>query len=83
MVPVNHVRAATHTQQAKQHLQQQRRAAAGIPGYCTLLTLARRRFSGQSREIASLIVWLLSEQAAWVSGQVKGIDGGLSSIRGK
>lgn len=38
---------------------------------------------GQPGEVASLIAWLLSEQAGWVTGQVIGIDGGLSSIRGK
>lgn len=36
---------------------------------------------GSPEEIASLAVFLLSEQASWISGQVIGVDGGLSSLR--
>jgi NAD(P)-dependent dehydrogenase (short-subunit alcohol dehydrogenase family) len=35
---------------------------------------------GQAREIASGIVFLLSPENSWITGQVLGIDGGLSSI---
>jgi 3-oxoacyl-[acyl-carrier protein] reductase len=38
---------------------------------------------GKPEEIASVISWLLSEEASWVTGQVIGIDGGLASVRGK
>lgn len=33
---------------------------------------------GRPREIASAIAWLLSDDAAWVTGQTIGVDGGLS-----
>lgn len=36
---------------------------------------------GQSDEIASLAAYLLSEQASWISGQIIGIDGGMSSVK--
>jgi NAD(P)-dependent dehydrogenase (short-subunit alcohol dehydrogenase family) len=38
---------------------------------------------GQPEEVASLIVWLLTAHASWVTGQVIGIDGGLGSARAK
>jgi len=38
---------------------------------------------GNAEEIASVISWLLSEAASWVTGQVIGIDGGLSAVRAK
>ena len=37
--------------------------------------------AGQPEELAGLIAWLLSPEAEWVTGQVWGIDGGLSSIK--
>lgn len=36
---------------------------------------------GSPEEIAALAVFLLSEQASWISGQVIGVDGGLSTLR--
>jgi NAD(P)-dependent dehydrogenase (short-subunit alcohol dehydrogenase family) len=36
---------------------------------------------GTADEVASLACWLLSEQSAFVTGQVISMDGGLSSIR--
>jgi NAD(P)-dependent dehydrogenase (short-subunit alcohol dehydrogenase family) len=36
---------------------------------------------GNPEEIAALAAFLLSEQASWISGQVIGIDGGLSTLR--
>jgi NAD(P)-dependent dehydrogenase (short-subunit alcohol dehydrogenase family) len=37
--------------------------------------------AGQPEELADLIAWLLGPDATWVTGQVWGIDGGLSSIK--
>jgi len=36
---------------------------------------------GQAKDIANGIVYLLSEQSSWVTGQILHIDGGLSSIK--
>lgn len=36
---------------------------------------------GQAEEIAAMAAFLLSEQAAWITGQVIGVDGGLSSLK--
>jgi 3-oxoacyl-[acyl-carrier protein] reductase len=38
---------------------------------------------GQPKAVASLINWLLSSDADWVTGQVYGIDGGLGTVRSK
>jgi NAD(P)-dependent dehydrogenase (short-subunit alcohol dehydrogenase family) len=38
---------------------------------------------GKPEEVATVITWLLSDAASWVTGQVIGIDGGLASVRGK
>ncbi len=36
---------------------------------------------GEPEEIASAIRWLLAPEAGWVTGQVLGVDGGLSTLR--
>ncbi len=36
---------------------------------------------GTAQEIASLIVFLLSEQAGWISGQIVAVDGGMNHLR--
>jgi NAD(P)-dependent dehydrogenase (short-subunit alcohol dehydrogenase family) len=36
---------------------------------------------GQAEDIAALACWLLSEQAKFVTGQVMGIDGGISALK--
>lgn len=36
---------------------------------------------GKPEDIASAIAWLVSPENAWVTGQVIGVDGGLSTVR--
>jgi NAD(P)-dependent dehydrogenase (short-subunit alcohol dehydrogenase family) len=38
---------------------------------------------GSPEEIASAIDWLLDEEQSWVTGQVIGVDGGLSRVRSR
>lgn len=38
---------------------------------------------GQPADIAAAVEWLLSPQSSWVTGQVIGVDGGLSRVRGR
>ena len=36
---------------------------------------------GQPEDVAGAILWLLSNDAAWVTGQTFGVDGGLGAVR--
>lgn len=60
-------------------------AAAGIIGSPTTREAAARQYPlpgiGTPEELAELMAWLLSEQAARVTGQIWSMDGGFSSIR--
>jgi len=60
-------------------------AAAGIIGSCAAREAAARQYPlpgiGSPDELAELMVWLLSDKAARVTGQVWALDGGFSSIR--
>ncbi len=38
---------------------------------------------GEPEEVASAIAWLLGSDAAWVTGQTIGVDGGLSKVRSR
>ncbi len=38
---------------------------------------------GEPEEVAAAIEWLLSSEQNWITGQVLGIDGGLSSLRSR
>jgi 3-oxoacyl-[acyl-carrier protein] reductase len=37
--------------------------------------------TGESKDIANMAAYLLSDQASWITGQIFHVDGGLSSIR--
>ena len=60
-------------------------AAAGIIGSSVAREAAARQYPlpgiGLPDELAELMVWLLSDKAARVTGQVWALDGGFSSIR--
>lgn len=60
-------------------------AAAGIIGSNAAREAAARQYPlpgiGSPDELAELMVWLLSDKAARVTGQVWALDGGFSSIR--
>ncbi|MDP1662148.1 MAG: SDR family oxidoreductase [Phycisphaerales bacterium] len=38
---------------------------------------------GEARDVASAIAWLLGPESSWVTGQVIGVDGGLSRVRSR
>ncbi len=60
-------------------------AAAGIIGSSAAREAAARQYPlpgiGSPNELAELMVWLLSDKAPRVTGQVWALDGGFSSIR--
>lgn len=60
-------------------------AAAKILSSELLREVAARQYPlasiGSAEELANLIIWLLSEEAARVTGQVWSLDGGFSTIR--
>jgi 3-oxoacyl-[acyl-carrier protein] reductase len=38
---------------------------------------------GEPDDVAAMIHWLLSNESSWITGQVFGVDGGLSSVLGR
>lgn len=60
-------------------------AAAGIIGSSVARDAAARQYPlpgiGSPDELAELMVWLLSDKAARITGQIWALDGGFSSIR--
>jgi len=38
---------------------------------------------GAPEEVASAIDWLLDTEQVWVTGRVRGVDGGLSRVRSR
>lgn len=59
-------------------------ATAALTGSEAALRLSERMHPlgriGEPGEIASLAAWLLSEDAAWMTGQVLGMDGGMGTV---
>jgi NAD(P)-dependent dehydrogenase (short-subunit alcohol dehydrogenase family) len=38
---------------------------------------------GTAEDVAAMIAFLLEPQAAWITGQTFGVDGGLGTVRSK
>jgi 3-oxoacyl-[acyl-carrier protein] reductase len=38
---------------------------------------------GEPADVAAVVVWLLGGESSWVTGQVFGVDGGMSAVKGK
>jgi NAD(P)-dependent dehydrogenase (short-subunit alcohol dehydrogenase family) len=61
--------------------------AAGITGNPLMLKASVSMHPlgriGRADEVARVIAWLVSDDSEWVTGQIIGVDGGLSSIRSK
>lgn len=61
--------------------------AAGITGNPLMLKASEAMHPlgriGRPEEVADVVTWLVSGDSGWVTGQVIGVDGGLSSLRAK
>jgi len=61
--------------------------ASGITGNPMMLKASEAMHPlgriGRPEEVADVVTWLVSGESAWVTGQVIGVDGGLSSVRAK
>ena len=61
--------------------------AAGITGNPLMLKASASMHPlgriGRPEEVAEVVTWLVSDDSSWVTGQVIGVDGGLSSVRSK
>ena len=61
--------------------------AAGITGNPLMLKASASMHPlgriGRPEEVADVVTWLVSDDSSWVTGQVIGVDGGLSSVRSK
>ncbi len=61
--------------------------AAGITGNPLMLKASEAMHPlgriGRPEEVADVVAWLVSGDSGWVTGQVIGVDGGLSSLRTK
>jgi len=59
--------------------------AAGITGNPLMLKASEAMHPlgriGRPEEVADVIAWLVAGESTWVTGQVIGVDGGLSSVR--
>ena len=38
---------------------------------------------GEPADVAAVVAWLLGSESSWVTGQVIGVDGGMSTVKGK
>lgn len=38
---------------------------------------------GEPADVAAVVAWLLGPESGWVTGQVMGVDGGMSTVKGK
>ena len=61
--------------------------AAGITGNPLMLKASASMHPlgriGRPEEVADVVTWLVSDDSSWVTGQVIGVDGGLSTVRPK
>ena len=53
-------------------------ARYGAEGQARLIQNTHTRRPGTAQDIANAVVFLASEQASWVSGQILSVDGGRS-----